>query len=189
MAEAQDAINKAFLDGRLPLSDYITSTGKIPKIASDGTISLEELTALGIKPTTAAVDEQSLIVNQLEQAWGRIPKEVKTIYTIETRGEVPELPTGGGGGNIPGAQYGADFIVPPNPRGRIGDYFPVLAAPGERVIVQTKSQQATGGPQGGAGKTYNYTYNTNVYNPLAAAMLEDKQRRDRRERSDARMGI
>jgi|SRR3990167_1147237 len=41
-----------------------------------------------------------------------------------------------------GAQFGANFIVPPNPRGGAGDYFPVLAAPGEHVTVETATQQS-----------------------------------------------
>ena len=43
---------------------------------------------------------------------------------------------------IGGAQFGANFIVPPNPRGGAGDYFPVLAAPGEHVTVETATQQS-----------------------------------------------
>jgi ABC-type phosphate transport system substrate-binding protein len=29
----------------------------------------------------------------------------------------------------------SDYMVPPNPRGGSGDYYPVIAAPGERVNV------------------------------------------------------
>jgi hypothetical protein len=107
-----------------------------------------------------------------------LPTFKEFIYQITVRGSIPENI-----GNIPGAQHGADFIVPPNPRGRIGDYYPVIAAPGERVIVQTKAQQATGAQK--AGNTYNYSTVNNVYNPLAAAMLADAVCRERRERSDA----
>lgn len=85
-----------------------------------------------------------------------------------------------------GLQHGGSYVVPPNPSGSNRDYFPVLAAAGERVTVTPRAEQKAGGDQR-SGDTYNYT--TNVYNPLAAAMLADKQRRDRIARSNSRMGV
>lgn len=52
MAKGQDAVNQAFLDGRLSLDDYVKATDKIPKAAEDGKISLDELTRIGVRPTT-----------------------------------------------------------------------------------------------------------------------------------------
>lgn len=134
---------------------------------------------------------QAVTVGELSLAWERIPRNVKTIYTIETKGAAPTgIPATKSTTKAPGAQYGANFIVPPNPFGGGGDYFPVLAAPGERVTVQTRAQQnqARTEPRREAGGD-TYVYNTNVYNPLAAAMLADQQRRERVARSNARMGV
>lgn len=116
-----------------------------------------------------------------------LPTYRELIYKITVRGEVPE---GEREPRIPGtgAQHGANFIVPDNRRGGMQDYYPIIAAPGERVIVQTvaQQQQTRTTPQRG-GDVYNET--TNIYNPLAAAMWLDKQRRERIARSEARMGV
>lgn len=132
------------------------------------------------KSTTIDVDaklaQQQLddILNSLSSI---VDKDVTVKVNYKVSGDRPE-----------GFQRGIDMIVPPSPTGRTGDYFPFLAAPGERVTVQTPAQQAarqTAPTQSGD----TYIYNTNVYNPLAAAMLADKQRRDRLARSNARMGV
>lgn len=102
MAEAQQLVNRAFLDGDLPMREFITSSEKIPGIAQDGKITLEELTSLGIKPTTLAAGEQKGVVDDLKAAWMGVPKTWKTKYTIETEGEIP----GGGGGRSSGMALG-----------------------------------------------------------------------------------
>ncbi len=102
MADAQQKVNDAFLSGDMPLKAFIDSSGKIPKIAADGKVTLEELTELGIKPTTAAARDQSGAVRDVKAAWDVVPRNVKTTYTIETHGSVPaggSTTTGGGGGN------------------------------------------------------------------------------------------
>lgn len=87
------------------------------------------------------------------------------------------------------AQNGANFIVPENRRGGMQDYYPVIAAPGERVIVQTVAQQqqqrSAAAERGGDTNNYNITIN----DKLAAAMWLDKIRREKIARSEARMGV
>lgn len=130
--------------------------------------------------------------NQLSSIYNDIQTYLPTyrelIYKIIVQGEPPE------GVNTPsipgtGAQHGANFVVPENPRGGLHDYYPVIAAPGERVIVQTVAQQQqtqSKAPERG-GDTYNY--NTVINDKLAATMWLDKQRRERIARSEARMGV
>jgi ABC-type phosphate transport system substrate-binding protein len=36
----------------------------------------------------------------------------------------------------------SDYIVPPNPQGGSGDYYPIIAAPGERVNVTPAGQSS-----------------------------------------------
>lgn len=103
-------------------------------------------------------------------------KLVEITVKYKQEGEPPE-----------GFQHGGSYIVPPNPRGGAGDYFPVLAAPGERVTVQTRAQQNTTPAAVQGGDTF--IYNTTVESTLAMAMYMDKQRRDRLARSNARMGV
>jgi hypothetical protein len=95
MADAQQKVNEAFLAGDLPLNAFILSSEKIPSIAADGMVTLQELTNLGIKPTTVATGEQSAVVKNLKSAWDTIPKEVKTVYTIQTTGSQPAAGAGG----------------------------------------------------------------------------------------------
>lgn len=105
MAKAQDAVTKAFLDSDMPLNAFITSSEKIPGIASDGTVTLQELAELGVKPTTEAVQGQDKAVNTLKNSWAAIPREVKTTYTIETRGQAPS-----GGDSTPGRAGGGPVV-------------------------------------------------------------------------------
>lgn len=139
VAEAQQKVNEAFLSGQLPLNDYVTSSEKIPKIAADGKVTLEELASLGIRPVTDAVNEQKITVDQLGTAWGKIPPQVKTVYTIEVKGEppaggtsTPNVP------QVPGRGYaaGGTFTVPP---GYPNDSYPMRVSSGERVIVQPQN--------------------------------------------------
>jgi hypothetical protein len=120
MADAQREINKAFLEGDLPLKDFITSTEKIPKIAEDGKVTLQELAESGVKPTTEAVFEQTSKVDDLTGAWGKVPTTVKTVYTIETKGEEPSGATSKSNGNLPSRARGGPtgqgglFLLHPN---------------------------------------------------------------------------
>lgn len=129
--------------------------------------------------STRAVGDLTDVYNYVD----RLPTRKDFIYNIIVTGK----------NNIPapihGAQYGADFIVPNNPHGGSGDYFPVMAAPGERVVVQTKAQQATGQGAARGGDTINYIYNNRITDTLAATMLMEQQRRERLARSNARMGV
>lgn len=146
------------------VTDFIKLFGTIPKektsfVNVDGVLGLQTL------------DD---ILRGIDKLYD---KTINILVRYKTEGEKPT-----------GYQFGGSLIVPPNPSGRMGDYFPILAAPGERVTVETRAQQhdtrtayATG------GDTYNY--NTNIYNPMAAAMWADQQRRERLARSNARMGV
>lgn len=59
MAEAQRKVNEAFLAGDLPLNNFITASGKIPTIAGDGKVTMEELANLGIKAVNTALADYS----------------------------------------------------------------------------------------------------------------------------------
>jgi hypothetical protein len=172
------------------------------------------------KKTVAIMDTYAatLNTNNLLRLFGTIPSGIETLVDIvgnaiqdledilKAENELHDKTitikvktVNEGGGEQEGFQSGVNMLVPPSPTGRTGDYFPFLAAAGERVIVQTPAQQAAqqaaqdlrqntqGVQQIIGGDTI--IYNTNVYNPLAAAMLADKQRRDRIARSNARMGV
>lgn len=116
----------------------------------------------------------------------KLPTFKEFIYKITVKGaeDIPDV-TGASTGATPpglpgGYAMGGAFTVP---AGYPNDSYPIRVSSGERVTVQTPQQQA----QPRQGDTYNYV--TNVYNPLAAAMLADKQRRERLARSNARMGV
>lgn len=130
LAEAQDKINQAFLSGQLPLDKYIASTAQIPKIAADGKVTLQELTSVGIVPTTAAARDQTTAVDNLTIAWSKVPQNVKTVYTVETKGTVPSGTTGGTTGK--GYATGGNFTVP---SGYPNDSFPMRVSSGEHVVV------------------------------------------------------
>lgn len=95
MADAQKAINDALIAGNIPLDTYVKSIGNIPKVADDGKISMDDLTKLGIKPTTAATIEQRGQVDLLADAWMHVPREVTTNYTVTQTGTVPGRAYGG----------------------------------------------------------------------------------------------
>jgi hypothetical protein len=90
MADAQRAINDAFLAGDMPLKDFVTSSEKIPTIAADGKTTLAELASLGVKPTTTAVKDQATAVGALKGMWDQVPRSVTTTYRIVTQGSIPQ---------------------------------------------------------------------------------------------------
>lgn len=150
MADAQDKINAAFLAGKLPLDKYIDSTAKIPKIALDGKVTLQELTSLGIEPTTAAALNQITVIDNLTAAWAKIPTSVTTTYTIGKEG-IP-LPIPPREVPIPGNyQHGANFTVPP---GYPNDSFPMRVSSGEHVQV---TPQGKGGNVPAINITQNFS--------------------------------
>lgn len=183
MADAQKAVTDAFLAGKVPLEDFIASSEKIPSIADDGTVSQKELAQLGIMPTTVAVREQAIKVAELEQSWLKIPKQVKTTYTIEVKGEVPS--GGSPGKSVPQKQKGGpvseglyylhndEYVL--SRAMRLGrEPIPREAIPAQQVMQR-------GGDV--------YTYYTTINDRAAARMWEDQQRRERIDRSNARMGV
>lgn len=173
VAESQQKVNEAFLNGQLPLKDFVTSSEKIPQIANDGKVTLEELASLGIKPATNAANEQKTTVDQLGLAWGRIPAQVKTVYTIQVNGEppaggtsTPNVP------KVPGRGYaaGGAFTVPP---GYPNDSYPMRVSSGERVIVQ---------PQNSVTNTWNVQADQ-----AGMALLLERQRMMNSQAFEARM--
>lgn len=100
MAEAQQKVTDAFIAGELPLEAFIASSEKIPKIAADGEVTMKELANLGLKPTTQAAKDQTTSIKNLNTEWNRIPKNVRTVYTITVNGEVPNIPERAGGGPV-----------------------------------------------------------------------------------------
>lgn len=102
MAEAQQKVTDAFIAGELPLEAFIASSEKIPKIAADGEVTMKELASLGLKPTTQAVKDQMNSVMGLNTQWNRVPKTVKTVYTITVNGAIPNIsdPERAGGGPV-----------------------------------------------------------------------------------------
>lgn len=95
MAKAQEEINKQYLAGHLPFANYLEDIDKLPKLAEDGKITMDELRKLGISPTTAATVEQTGKVDLLSSAWKNVPREVITEYTIVQHGTVPGRAYGG----------------------------------------------------------------------------------------------
>lgn len=55
LSEAQNEINAAFLNGKIPLDAYIGAAEKLPSVAEDGRVTSEELTQLGVEPLSAAM--------------------------------------------------------------------------------------------------------------------------------------
>jgi hypothetical protein len=170
MADAQRAINEAFLAGDLPLKDFVTSSEKIPGIAEDGKVKLSELTSIGVKPTTEAVGEQKGKVDDLIGAWGKVPPNVKTVYTIEINGEEPSGGTSKPSNpKIPGRALGG-------PTGQGGLY---LLHPNEFVLSEAMRMgrapiPSSAVPAGGVGRTTITT--VNLYDTLATKMYLEQQR-------------
>lgn len=154
MADAQSKLNDAFISGQLPLNTYVQDIGKIPQIAADGTVTTQELSRLGIQPLSNDFATAREKVEEFITSLNRIPGSITTTINV-TPTTTPAPPTETPIRTYPllgGAQAGANFIVPPNPKGGSGDYYPVLAAPGEHVSIAPN-----GGAAGGGG-----TYNINL---------------------------
>lgn len=168
----------------------VTQTTDKAKTAAD--VTEGRLNALAMNVTTKMTGAAGVVITAFSAmaslAIGDISGVITWVDKLPTYRELIYQVIVKGKNNIPGAQYGADFIVPANPRGGTGDYFPVMAAPGERVIVQTRAQQGAGESGAKGGDTYNYIYNNRITDTLAATMIMDQQRRDRVARSNARMG-
>lgn len=135
MSKAQSELTDAFLAGKLKLEDYISAADKLPAIAQDGIINAKELASLGLQPLETQFINTKKSVEDFLLALKAIPPVVTTTVVVNTRtpGNIPLPPIRPG--NIPEAQRGADFIVPPNPRGGNTDFFPVMFSAGERVIA------------------------------------------------------
>lgn len=119
-------------------------------------------------------DEAMRVIQDLLKAQSDFKNKTVTWTVIHQDVYEGGTPTSG---NIPGAQAGANYIVPPNPRGGFGDYFPVMAAPGERVQITTPGQQAA---QGGAGNQTSIINNEtfNLYDTLITRQVSEQRRID-----------
>jgi hypothetical protein len=170
MADAQRAINEAFLAGDMPLKDFVTSSEKIPGIAEDGKVKLSELAEIGVRPTTVAVGEQKSKVDDLVGAWGKVPTNVKTVYTIETKGEVPSGGTSTGG-TLPSRAMGG-----PTGAGGLFRLHPNEFVLSEAMRMGRAPIPASAVPVSGitGGKTT--ITNINLYDTLTARMFLEQQR-------------
>ena len=171
MADAQNVLNQAFLDGNLPLLDYVNAAEKIPGIAEDGKVTMQELATLGVKPTTQAVTDQVTKVGDLETGWKKVPTNWATKYTVTvevTGDEVPRDATGGT--KIPGKQHGG-------PTGEGGLF---VLHPNEWVLSEAQRFGREPIPReavpvsGITGPQIVHQYSNNFYDSLATKMyLED----------------
>ncbi len=75
-------------------------------VLSDTTPKLNTLTEKGVAPTTKAVETQTIKVDLLTGAWGKIPREVRTDYYITTHGEPPVVGSGNNKSQIPSRASG-----------------------------------------------------------------------------------
>lgn len=91
-----------------------------------------DLAAGTTEEAMAAVKTQ---VDELKTSLDLLPTEKTITITVNYQGDTSRL------GGAPEGQHGLNFIVPP---GFNRDNFPVFVSSGERVIVQTKSQQMHG---------------------------------------------
>lgn len=136
MAEAQKLVNDAFLAGDIPLEKYVETTAKIPQIAADGKLSLEELKTVGVKAADALLDSVSKSsigmaqtsdiakgkIKGVRDEIGLIPEYKKFILEIEVTGD--QIP-----GNIPGRAYGGP--VSAGMPYLVGERGPEMFVPGQ----------------------------------------------------------
>lgn len=113
MAKAQTEINTAFLEGRIPLDKYVESAGKIPQIAADGKVTLDEFKKVGVNVyaqiESSANKSSQTISNTADIAKGKvksvndeirlIPEYRKATIEIDVTGD--KIPSG-----VPGRAYG-----------------------------------------------------------------------------------
>lgn len=138
-----------------------TSIDETKSALGDWGRKLDELTVDHVGPLTSAMDGLNLRFYGLRSILNELPAvppffELPNPTPITTTPFTPSTP---GGTRTPvlqgGAQHGADFVVPPNPRGGSGDYYPVLAAPGEHVSVTPQNGGAGGLPPINITQTFN----------------------------------
>jgi hypothetical protein len=160
--------------------DAMTSTGKVADTATSqvnsladktkvkfGDVSTSVINALTNMATVATSD-----LNQVQNYIDKLPTFKEFTYSIKVKG----------GDDIPsqrGAIGGADYFVPPNPRGGSGDYYPVIAAPGEHVVITPAGATGQSAKPGQAqtNVTNNNTYN--LFDALAAKQVTEQQRLER----------
>jgi hypothetical protein len=106
-------------------------------------------------------------------------KTIEIITKYTTRGEIPE--------GVGSGRAGGGMVYPGNVY-TVGEQGPeVLHLFGNGAGYVTPHSSSSASAAGGGGDTY--VYNTNINNPLAAAMYLDRQRREKLDRSNARMGV
>lgn len=68
LAKAQEAVTNEFLTGKMTIDEYLASTEKLPKIAADGKLSLDELTSVGIKSYDSIKKYQTGVLEETTEA-------------------------------------------------------------------------------------------------------------------------
>jgi hypothetical protein len=117
-------------------------------------------------------DKNKLVLEGLQEQVDLLTDEPWIIeFKIVTKGTIPTVT----GGTVttddgPGAQFGADFIVP---RGYPNDSFPMRVTSGERVTVETRAQQRKG--RGNVINSNNRYINNYVQNTAEWAAYMEQQ--------------
>lgn len=142
MAKAEQEVTQAFLDGKLPLEDYLASANLIPASAADGILSTQELARLGLRPLAGEFINTKKAVDDFLASLRSIPNTVSAPTSNITTPNTPRNP------NVPGGyQQGGDFIVPSGfPR----DTYRIGVSSGERVQVTPAGQRGGAGVSIGA---------------------------------------
>ncbi len=143
-ADALTQLNQLFVDGKITSAEMEGAIQKLKQASADGTVTGKELNLVYEDGSSVFKDVASSAHSAAAEI-NAIPNHKTITIEYKTIGS----PDGGGGGGSgsqpPGKAVGADFIVPPNPAGIAGDYYPVRAMPGERVMVTTPGDLIGGG--------------------------------------------
>lgn len=78
LAQAQESVNQGLLDGKISLDDYVTSAEKLPQLAADGKVTLEELQTVGLKSTEELTKWNSDIMDSTTTTWKNVSENTKT---------------------------------------------------------------------------------------------------------------
>jgi hypothetical protein len=149
-------------------------TGRISIMANDvlpsAAKSMSNLRDTGIKPTTISIEEQYKGINFISVAWEKVPKTVKTVYTIETKGEVPS------GGTTTGSTPPSRALGGPTGQGGLFVLHPNEFVLSEAMRMGRAPIPAEAVPSRGVMGTASRTTVNNFYDSLATKMYLEQQR-------------
>lgn len=139
-------VAKSIGDVKKPAKDLFDQMAALEIKTQTSTTRMQTMTQYGVLPMAKAFDILAISLGTVNTLLGQLPGSLPST-NLPMPTPLPATPPPTRTTPLPGgAQRGlTNFVVPPNPRGGSGDYFPIMFAPGERINATPNGRDSAGG--------------------------------------------